>query len=100
VGAGPALEEGPVELVEGAARPVDDEDVAIAVAAAAALDRRPAGDREGAAVALVAGGGVVDGEVGLACADDGVREAVGARGAEVWMEEVAAAGVDGGDGGR
>ena len=63
-----------------------------------ALDRGAGRDREGPAVALVAVGGVVDRQLGLAGADHGVGEAVGARRAEVGMEEVAAVGVDVGDG--
>ncbi len=52
-------------------------------------------------VALVAVGGVVDGELALARADDGEGEAVGAGRAEVGVEVVAAVGVDVGDvGGR
>ena len=92
-----ALEEGAVELVEDAVAAVDDEHVAIAVAAVAALDRRPIGDREGPGVALAAVGGVVDRELALAGADHGVGEAVFARGAEVGVEAVAALAVDVGD---
>ncbi len=64
----------------------------------AALDRGAGRDRERAPVALVAVGGVVDRQLGLAGADDGVGEAVGARRAEVGVEVVAAVGVDVGDG--
>src|SRR6187397_2835288 len=52
--------EGAVELVELAAGAVDDEDVAVAVAAVAALDRGARRNRERPRVALVAVGGVVD----------------------------------------
>src|SRR4051794_27582009 len=91
------LEERPVELVEDAARAIDDEQVAVAVAAQPALDRRPLRDRERPAVALAAVGGVVDRQLALTGADYGVGEAVGARRAEVGMQVVAAMGVDVGD---
>ena len=59
----------------------------------------PLGIGNGPGVALVAVGGVVDRQLALAGADDRVGEAVGARRAEVGVEEVAAVGVDVGDGG-
>ena len=80
------LGEGPVELVERAAVAVDDEHVAVAVAAGAALDRGTGRNRERAAVALVAVGGVVDRQVALVGADHRVGEAIGARGSEVGVE--------------
>jgi len=92
-----ALEEPPVELVQRAAGAVDGEDVAVAVAALPALDRRPRRDRERPPVALVAIGGVMNRQLALPSADHGVGEAIGARRAEVRMEVVAAVGVDVGD---
>jgi hypothetical protein len=92
---------GVVELVEHAAGAVDGEHVAITVAAVAALDGGAGGDRERPGVAFAAVGGVTDGKLSLAGADDGVGEAVGAGGAEVRVQVVAAVGVDVGDvGGR
>jgi predicted ATP-dependent serine protease len=73
--------------------------VAVAVAAVAALDRCALGDGERPGVALVAVGGVVDGELALAGADDGIGKAVSARRAKVGMEEVAPVAIDVGDGG-
>ena len=89
--------EGAVELVELAGGAVDDEHVAVAVAAVAALDRGAGRDRERPRVALVAVGGVVDRQHPLPRADDRVGEAVGARRAEVRVQAVAAVGVDVGD---
>jgi hypothetical protein len=90
-------EEGAVELEERAGAAVDDEHVAVAVAAVAALDRGAGRDREGPGVALVAISGVMDRQLASAGVDDGEGEAVGAWRAEVRVQVVAAVGVDVGD---
>ena len=57
----------------------------------------PLGTGNGPGSLSLAVGGVVDRQLALAGADDRVGEAVGARRAEVGVEEVAAVGVDVGD---
>jgi hypothetical protein len=64
--------------------------VPVAVAAPAALYRGAGRDRERPRVALVAVGGVVDWQLGLAGADHRIGEAVGAGRAEVGVQAVAA----------
>ncbi len=90
--------ERPVELIKHAVVAVDDDDVAVAVAIAAALDRSIIGDREGAWVAFIAVGGVGDRNHGLAATDDAVGDAVGRpvpNGAETGVQ--LAVGADGAD---
>ena len=91
------LEEGSVQLIQRATGAVDDEHMAVTVAAPPALDRRTLGNRERPAVALAAIGGVADRQLALSGADHGIGEAIGPRRAEVGMQHVAALGVDVGD---
>ena len=89
--------EGAVELVELAPGSVIGEHVAIAVGAAASLDRRAERDPVLAVVGLRSVGGEPNLDLALALADHSIGEPVLARRAEVGMEHVAAVGVDVGD---